>query len=516
MRTSVLEYLEASAARRPEGIAVIDETGEYSYRQLLEASRRAGNSLMREGVGGRPVMLVAEKGFAMLAAMFGVLYAGGYYVPVDPDTPEDRMRSIFDCLRSPVVVADCDRSLACYRKLPRAHVLLLESLFSRIASDEPPAFARAHWIDANPAYVLFTSGSTGTPKGVVVSHRAIVSFIDSFVETFALTDEDRVANQAPFDFDVSVKDIYGSIASGATLVIIPRRLFSTPAALADFLVAQRVTVMTWAVSALCLMTTLHALDDHDLSNVRIVLFSGEVMPLHHLHQWMDALPQATFVNLYGPTEITCNCTYHVVERGRAYPGELPLGIPFPNREVLLLADGGTVASHPGEIGEICVRGTSLASGYVGMPPSMAAAFVQNPCNTLFADPLYRTGDYAVVSEDGELFFRGRRDNQIKYQGHRIELEEIDKAAESVSGVTMCRSVFDAARERLYAFYVGDIDRHELAGAMRESLPRFMVPSRVTRMSSMPLTKNGKADRKALLAMARASGHRAGDGQRHEG
>jgi len=516
MRTSVLEYLETSAARRPESIAVIDETGEYSYRQLLDASRRAGNSLTREDVGGHPVMLVAEKGFSMLATMFGVLYAGGYYVPVDPDMPADRMRSIFDCLGDPIVVADCDRSLSCYRTLPEAHVLLLESLFSRITSDESLTSARTRWIDANPAYVLFTSGSTGAPKGVVVSHRAIISFIDSFVETFALTDEDRVANQAPFDFDVSVKDIYGSIASGATLIVVPRRLFSTPAALADFLVTQRVTVMTWAVSALCLMTTLHALDGHDFSGVRIVLFSGEVMPLRHLGQWMDALPQAEFVNLYGPTEITCNCTYHVVERSRTYPGELPLGIPFPNREVLLLADDGTVASSPGEVGEICVRGASLASGYAGLPSSAAASFVQNPRNSLFVDPLYRTGDYAVISEDGELFFRGRRDNQIKYQGHRIELEEIDKAAESVLGVTMCRSVFDAARERLYAFYVGDIDRRELIGAMRGDLPKFMVPSRVTRMKSMPLTKNGKADRKALLALARSSAYGARDGERHEG
>jgi len=418
-------------------------------------------------------MLVAEKGFAMLAAMFGVLYAGGYYVPIDPDTPEDRMRSIFDCLRNPAVVADCDRSLACYRKLPRAHVLLLESLFSRIASDEPPALARAHWIDANPAYVLFTSGSTGTPKGVVVSHRAIVSFIDSFVETFALTDEDRVANQAPFDFDVSVKDIYGSIASGATLVIIPRRLFSTPAVLADFLVAQRVTVMTWAVSALCLMTTLHALDDHDLSNVRIVLFSGEghapasSPPVDgraaagHVRQPLRAdrdhlqLAPITWWRGAGPTLVSS-----------------PWESPSPTGRSCSLPMAGPWRVTQARSGDPASDGTSLASGYVGMPPSMAAAFVQNPCNTLFADPLYRTGDYAIVSEDGELFFRGRRDNQIKYQGHRIELEEIDKAAESVSGVTMCRSVFDAARERLYAFYVGDIDRHELCRGHEESLPRF--------------------------------------------
>ena len=515
MMRSVLEYLEASASHRPESIAVVDESGDHSYRELLEASRSAGSSLASEGIEGRPVMIVGEKGFSLLAAMFGVLFAGGYYVPVDPGMPADRMRSIFACLREPLVIADCDSASSCGEKLPESRVLLLESLFSDVANDELLEPIRSRRVDANPAYVLFTSGSTGTPKGVVVSHRAIISFIDSFVETFAFTDADRVANQAPFDFDVSVKDIYGSLASGATLVIIPRRLFSAPAALADFLETQRVTVMTWAVSALCLMTTLHALDGHDFSSVRAVLFSGEVMPLRHLRQWMDSLPQAEFVNLYGPTEITCNCTYHVVERSRTYPGQIPLGIPFPNREVLLLSDDGTLATKPGEVGEICVRGSSLASGYVGMPPSASAAFTQNPCNPLFVDPIYRTGDYAAISEDGELFFRGRRDNQIKYQGHRIELEEIDRAAERVAGVSMCRSVFDADHERLFGFYVGDVDRHELAATMRETLPRFMVPSRLVRVDSMPLTKNGKADKKALLALASSARHGSKDGDRHD-
>ena len=176
MMRSVLEYLEASASHRPESIAVVDESGDHSYRELLEASRSAGSSLASEGIEGRPVMIVGEKGFSLLAAMFGVLFAGGYYVPVDPGMPADRMRSIFACLREPLVIADCDSASSCGEKLPESRVLLLESLFSDVANDELLEPIRSRRVDANPAYVLFTSGSTGEPKGVIGTHAAVLSY----------------------------------------------------------------------------------------------------------------------------------------------------------------------------------------------------------------------------------------------------------------------------------------------------------------------------------------------------
>lgn len=177
-------------------------------------------------------------------------------------------------------------------------------------------------------YVLFTSGSTGVPKGVAVSHRAVIDFIDDFIARFGFGPDERIANQAPFDFDVSVKDIYGALATGSTLVVVPRALFSAPAALMEYLQGRDITNMTWAVAALCLITSLHGLEGQQLAGVRRVLFSGEVMPISHLRAWMAHVPQATFVNLYGPTEITCNCLYHVVDPAREYPDGLPLGVPF--------------------------------------------------------------------------------------------------------------------------------------------------------------------------------------------
>lgn len=169
---------------------------------------------------------------------------------------------------------------------------------------------RADAIDIDPLYINFTSGSTGTPKGVAVCHRSVIDFIGSFTSIFGITQDDVLANQAPFDFDVSVKDVYGGLATGATVQMIPREFFSVPVNLMDFLVEREVTVCTWAVSAMCFVSMMGGFDYRVPTTIREVIFSGEPMPPKQLAVWRAALPDATFVNVYGPTEVTCNCTYH--------------------------------------------------------------------------------------------------------------------------------------------------------------------------------------------------------------
>ena len=498
LQHNVLEYLEKSASLRPDAVAVTDEHGQMTYAELLLASKAAGCALAQYDIAGYPVMVLMEKGIETLRTFFGILYAGGFYVPVDPSVPDSRLESMFETLEHPYIIADADGLERVARVLPDASCAEASKVtapVNRVLLD----LIRENSGDDDPAYILFTSGSTGTPKGVCVSHRAIIDFIDSFVATFRFTSNDIFANQAPFDFDVSVKDIYSSMCVGGTLAIVPRPLFSQPAALLDYVNAQHATVMIWAVAALCLISSLHGLDYSGLPTVRKVLFSGEVMPMRHLRTWMERLPEALFVNLYGPTEITCNCTYHIVDRAREYADGLPLGEVFPNREVLLFGASDALITEPGVAGEMCVRGASLALGYYGRPDLTASAFVQNPLRPDEPDTMYRTGDLARYDEAGELFFCGRKDNQIKHLGHRIELEEIDVAFERCEGVTRCRSAFDPEKSRIHAFYEGDIDEAAVIEQARASLPEFMIPSTLTRVDDMPLTKNGKVDRKALLA-----------------
>ncbi len=496
---SILEFLQATADARPSHPAVIEESGVCTYGELLACSRRTGSALAARIVPRTPVPVLLDKGRRSLYAFFGVVYAGGFYVPLNPDLPAPRLCKMLDVLRAPYLITE-QRLLPLARRLFPTHaVLCIEDLLQTPANDALLARVQADMSDADPLYCMFTSGSTGTPKGVLIRHHSVLKFIPSFTSLFGIGADDIIGNQAPFDFDVSVKDIYAAVYTGATLVLIPRRLFSQPAALIDFLCTHSVTSLTWAASALGLVSALHGLDYRVPDRVRRVLFSGETLPPVHLHRWMQALPQADFVNLYGPTEITCNCAYHRVERSRNYPQGLPLGRAFPHARVFLLDENGQEIVHPEQRGEICVSGDGLALGYLHAPAQTARVFVQHP--TCPGERIYRTGDIGRYGDGGELYFCGRRDHQIKRMGHRIELEEIEQAAALQAGVSQCCCVFDAHKNRLYGFYTGPAGAEAVLKGMRDLLPACMVPGTLTQLEQLPLTPRGKADRAHLLRMA---------------
>ena len=528
MIRNILEYLEADAASFPEKTALVDEERSYSYEQFLEYSRRIGTAVAKRSSMVRPIGVLMEKNANTLLAFMGIVQAGCFYVLFNPEFPESRLSQIQSVLQTEIIIADAEHRDAASSLVSSENVLLIDDLLTEEIDLGLLLRIRERAIDTDPLYANFTSGSTGVPKGVVVGQRSVLDFIEIFAPMFGIDETDIIANQAPFDFDVSVKDIYSALKTGATLVVVPRPLFSQPAALLDFICEKRITTMIWAVSALCLITTFHGLDYKVPETVKRVLFSGEVMPLKHLKTWMEKLPSAEFVNLYGPTEITCNCTYHRIDRAADYSEGIPIGKAFPNEHVFLLDENDKEITEPGKTGEICVRGTALALGYFRNPAQTEAAFCVNPLNTWYPERIYRTGDlgqYAGVTgagesadgatsdaegsafhegesgqfaELGDLLFCGRKDFQIKYMGHRIELEEIERAISDVEGVERCCVIFDEAKQRLYGFYVGGIDKKDLHTVLSEKLPIYMIPGILKSIESFPLTKNGKIDRKLLM------------------
>lgn len=503
--TNILEYLERSAQLYPEKPALVDERQSITFAQALEDSRRVGSSLALSLAKGQPVAVYMEKSVENLCAFWGIVYAGGFYVSFNTQLPTSRLQQMQSVLQAPFVITDEEHRANLEEVFPPHRILLYQDLVKSSVNRAALAQIRQRHVDTAPLYANFTSGSTGVPKAVVVGHRSTLDFIDHFCPIFSITQKDVIANQAPFDFDVSVKDIYSALATGATLVLVPRPLFSQPQQLLDFLCEHRATTLIWAVSALCLITTVHGLDYRTPETVNKVLFSGEVMPAKHLKIWMEHLPRAQFVNLYGPTEITCNCTYHIIDRERSYPDGIPMGQAFPNEDVFLLDGDDQLVTSPNVVGEVCVRGSALALGYYRNPDQTAAAFPNNPLNPCYPERIYRTGDLARYSTLGELHFCGRKDFQIKHMGHRIELEEIERAVSNLPGVHRCCCVFHSEKHRLYAFYQGELTSKELRLQLLPTLPPYMIPNVFRQVDQFPLNKNGKIDRTLLMKGAGSRG-----------
>lgn len=497
MICNTIAYLRASAARTPDKTAFSDARMELSYDGLWDGACRVATALSRRLGGERraPIFVCIGRTVDSVLAFFGVAASGCFYVPIDPALPDARLARMAQAIQPRLVIrTDPDT-----RPLPFGDVPLVE--LSELLAGEADAGLvgriEGETLDVDPLYCMFTSGSTGTPKGVLISHRSVIDMAEQFTEVFGLDGSCVFGNQAPFDFDVSVKDIYLAVKNGGTVHILEKALFSQPVRLVERMEGRGVNTIIWSVSAMKLLSALHAFDKLALPSLRLVMFSGEALPCKVLNDWRGHLPQARFVNLYGPTEITCNCAYYQIDRPFDDGERLPIGRAFPNCDVFLL-DGDEPVDKPGQTGEICVSGTCLALGYYANPEQTALAFCPDPRCAGWPRMMYRTGDLGAWGEDGGLMFLGRADSQVKYMGFRIELGEIEAAAGAVEFVTSACCLFDQGREQLCLFYQSaERDDRGLILALRRTLPKHMTPTRLYWFERLPENRTGKIDRAAL-------------------
>ncbi len=342
---------------------------------------------------------------------------------------------------------------------------------------------RDEMIDTDLLYVLFTSGSTGVPKGVAIAHRSVVDFVEWACDALKLPEGLRFGSQAPFYFDNSVLDLYGAMHRSGSVFIIPKADFMFPKRLLATLAREHVDTIFWVPSALTAAAA--ALTEHELPALQRVLFCGEVMPCRTLNLWQKALPQADYVNMYGPTEITDVCAWYRVDRKFADTDSLPIGFPCANTRITL------------EDGELCVSGTCLSLGYYNAPEKTSAAFVQDTVHPQVHSRMYHTGDLAAYNERGELMFLGRKDDQIKRSGYRIELGEIECAMNAIEGVQLACCYFDAENGKIVGAYTGDTTDKALRASLKNALPKYMMPDVLLCRKNLPRTGSGKIDRRAL-------------------
>ncbi|MGN1165704.1 MAG: amino acid adenylation domain-containing protein [Lachnospiraceae bacterium] len=505
MQRNVLEYLENSCTAFPEKVIFADDKSQITYSEFVRQAKYLGAYLLENELHGKtgvPIAVFIDRSINSLSGFFGVVYSGCFYVPIDRQMPAARIALILDTLKPEVILGE-EKDKKILDSLQRPEKLLSLSKFTEETKDLEEgqekllSEVRTKALDTDPLYAIFTSGSTGVPKGVLVSHRSVIDLIDNFKEEFSFTDECIFGNQAPFDFDVSVKDIYSTIKNGATMYVIPKVMFSFPAKLIAFMNEKKINTIIWAVSALRIIENLNAFTKELPKYLKTAMFSGEVMHNKVLNYWRKYLPDVQYVNLYGPTEITCNCTYYKVDRPFADDEVLPIGVAFLNSGVFLL-DGDRQVTEKNTAGEICIKGSSLALGYYNNAEKTAEAFCQNPLNKAYPERIYRTGDIGMFNEKGELIFLSRKDDQIKHMGHRIELGEVEAAANSLDFLDAAVCLYDKAEGKIVMFYqaAAPCDK-ELLKAMGKKLPKYMFPNKLCHFEKLPLNKNNKIDRTYL-------------------
>ena len=416
--------------------------------------------------------------------MLGAVYAGCFYTPLDSTMPEARMALIAGTLRPAAVLYE-ERFAALANRIANGVPALCTADIQEAPDEALLRCRRQAHIDGDLLYVLFTSGSTGTPKGVAVTHRSVIDLIEWACDALRLPAGVRFGSQAPFYFDNSVLDIYCAMRMQGSLYLIPKGDFLFPNRLLGRLREARIDTIFWVPSALAALPRAMDWQAGCLPQLRRVFFCGEVMPCAVLNQWRRALPQADYVNMYGPTEITDVCAWYRVDRDFADTDALPIGFACANTRIVLID------------GEICVAGSCLSPGYYNAPDKTAAAFVQNPLRPQLPEIIYKTGDLGAYNERGELMFLGRRDNQIKRSGYRIELGEIECALQSAAGVVLACCYYDAERGKIIAAYTGDAQEKALRQSLKAALPKYMLPDALLRREALPRTGSGKLDRIAL-------------------
>ena len=488
---NILEYLERNVELMPDKIALAINNESITFNELSIQSKKLAVTISKSS-NDNGVAVFVNRGINTVVLFMAAVYSGNFYIPIDPNMPVEKIQSIINDANSSVILGeDANEELVNALDFDGDFITLSDS------SNEMCDFPE---IDENsPLYMVYTSGSTGKPKGVLKTHKAVVSFIETYVNTFDFSSNDIIGNQTPLFFDASAKDIFLMLKTGATLEIIPTEKFSMPTTLIEYMNEKKISFISWVPTAFSIVAQLRTFSFVKPQYLRKAFFVGEVMPMKTLNYWRKFLPDVKYVNLYGQSEIAgVSCYYEVVDEFEN-DDTLPMGRTFSNCKIFLVDQEQNITSA-NQIGEMYVVSDALATKYYNDEEKTKASFIKRDFGNGAVRAL-KTGDLAYYNEEGLLIFASRTDFQIKHLGHRIELGEIETVAGALDDLRSCCCLYNKKRQQITLFCEiskdSEITSIEIRSILKRKLSSYMVPEKVIILDVMPINANGKINRQFL-------------------
>jgi amino acid adenylation domain-containing protein len=497
IKINIIQYLEETVKRVPDKKAVVDGVNEITFEEFRKKAKSLALQLSNLNCFNKPIAVFLPKSIDSILANAAITYSGNAYMNLDTKTPSPRIGNILERIK-PVLIITNNVLAGFIREIDsQLPLLLIEEVdFEKTSSEDLLDSNLQRIIDTDPLCIINTSGSTGTPKGVVLNHKSFIDFTEWAIDTLKIGEDEIIGSLSPLVFDIYSFELCMMMAKGSTIVLLPDSYAPFPARILTLMQEKKVTFLFWVPTIMVNIANMDLLSKIPLADLRMVWFAGEVFPTKQFNYWKKQLSSVKFVNLYGPIEITLDCTYFIVDREINDDEPIPIGFPCRNTDILILNDKDEL-SGLNEDGELCVRGTSLAMGYYNNPVKTASAFVQNPLNTSYPELIYRTGDIVFKNERGEIIFKGRKDSLVKHLGYRIELGEIEHVIiNTLKLVENGCIVYNYKKKEITLFYECDevISIREMKKAISEAFPKYMIPTVFYKMDILPRNTNGKIDR----------------------
>lgn len=505
MNINLIDCFENTVKMQPEKEAIRHNKEGITFDSLMKKAQVLGTllTMLTKEIYHRPIAVFLPKEINTIIADLGILYSCNPFMNLDIKTPKERIHNILELIQPVAIITD-SKYKDIFAEISVPVILMDHKKLQETQPDiELLTLRRTKLIDTDPFCLINTSGSTGTPKGVVLNYRSFFDFMDVSKEQFGFDGSEVIGSLSPVVFDIFDFELCMLMLYGSKLVLFDSFLASFPARLLEEIAFEQVSFLFWVPSIMVNIAMMGLLEKIPLPSLKLVWFAGEVFPTKQFLYWYDHLPNTRFANLYGPIEITLDCTFYKIKERPLENEPLPIGIPYRNTDVLILNEQNQQCKD-GEEGELCVRGTSLAMGYYNNPEKTAAAFTQNPLNPFYPELIYRTGDMAYRRADGNIIFKGRKDSLIKHLGYRIELGEIEHVVQNdLKLVEYCCAVYQYAKKEIILYYENksEIKSREFRTALIKVFPAYMIPNVFQRLEQLPRNTNGKIDRLALKEKA---------------